>query len=98
MTTGQIIAAVLIAFVLGVSLGHWTVRAYNLRRDRMQRRIGWGFGYGAGWVDRNNPTKSPHTDMTIITYDPTPPFDGKSRLSLTEAMRLTEVRNVLADP
>jgi hypothetical protein len=39
------------------------------RHDAIQRRIGWGYGYGAGYTDATSGRK----------YDNTPPPDGRTR-------------------
>jgi hypothetical protein len=39
------------------------------RRDAMQRRIGWGYGYGAGFTDATSGRK----------HDNAPPPDGRTR-------------------
>ena len=43
-------------------------RVYGRRTEAMHRRVGWGYGYGAGVVDGRNGR-----------YDPRVPFDGRSR-------------------
>ena len=55
-------------------LAGWFVHAlltarWNARRDAMNRRIGWGYGYGAG-VD----------DGKHGRYEPGAPRDGRSRV------------------
>jgi hypothetical protein len=43
-------------------------------RLRRQRRIGWAYGYGQGFVDGRHDR-----------YDPTPPPDGRRRRSWLDA-------------
>lgn len=44
-------------------------RAERERRDALMRRIGWGYGYGAGYVDAQRGRE----------YDLAPPRDGYTR-------------------
>lgn len=72
-----------IAATLGLFTHFATKRVFdwltggNLRRScstereaAMNRRIGWGYGYGAGWVDGTNGWPASNV----------PPPDGRSRL------------------
>jgi hypothetical protein len=66
-------ADVVVAWVLfGLAVGAMTARRMSTRerdrRDATMRRIGWGYGYGAGWVD-----------AARGRYEPGAPADGKTR-------------------
>jgi hypothetical protein len=69
-TVAMFVAA---ALWLGVALGHWLARHAGAAHRRMERRIGWGYGYGAGWVDHK-----------YDRYDPTAPAEGRSRHEVLE--------------
>lgn len=69
MSAGEIV--LLILLLVSWLLAPRAKRIPQARRDAMNRRIGWRFGYGAGVVD----TKRGR-------YDPTPPPDGTSRRRL----------------
>lgn len=67
--SGWLVVGFFVGWIVLGRLENWGRAKNAARTAAMYRRIGWAYGYGAGWVDcRRN-----------LACDPTPPPDGMAR-------------------
>lgn len=57
-----------VAFFVGIGIGHRLHRYDTASGERLHRQIGWGYGYGRGFVDGE-----------LGLYRPGAPKDGRVR-------------------